>query len=339
MTHKTMTFGLCKRVLSGAALAAVVTVAVACSNTGGKTDTEGSGGAAGGQAGTPRMTIAMITHGVPGDEFWTIVQKGAEAAAAKDNVELRYNADPDATQQATLVQNAIDSKVDGIALTLAKPDAMAGGIGAAEAAGIPVVGFNSGVNDWQKLGVQSFFGLDIKGSGVMSAEELVKAGAKHGICVIQEQGQVALEEMCQGAKEGFTSGTMNVLYVNGADTPSVESTLTAKLQQDPNIDGIVTLGNGIALAGENSLKTTGSKAKMTTLNLTKDIVPLIKDGTIVATIDQQGWLQGYLAVDSLWVYKNNTNVLGGGQPVLTGPTLVNKDNIDKIAPFIDKGTR
>jgi hypothetical protein len=48
-------------------------------------------------------------------------------------------------------QSAIDSKVDGIAVTLAKPDAMAAGVQAAIAAGIPVVGLNSGFDAWQKL--------------------------------------------------------------------------------------------------------------------------------------------------------------------------------------------
>ena len=42
-------------------------------------------------------------------------------------------------------------------------------------------------------------------------------------------------------------------------------------------------------------------------------------------IDQQPYLQGYLSVDSLWLYKNNGNVLGGGQPTLTGPFLVDKE--------------
>jgi simple sugar transport system substrate-binding protein len=338
MRNETRTSRPVRRALSVAAVCAVATAAVACSSTGGKEDS-GDSGTAAGQANTPRMTVAMITHGVPGDEFWTIVQKGAQAAADKDNVDLRYTADPDATQQATLVQNAIDSKVDGIALTLAKPEALASSITAAKAAGIPVVAFNSGVDNWKDSGADSFFGLDIKGSGVISADELEKAGSKHGICVIQEQGQVALEEMCQGAKEAFGSGPMEVLYVNGADMPSVESTLTAKLQQDPSIDGVITLGAGIALAGQKSLETVGSDAKMTTLNLTTEIVPLIENGKILAAIDQQGWLQGYLAVDSLWVNKTNSNTLGGGEPVLTGPTLVNKDNIDRIAPFIEQGTR
>ena len=79
---------------------------------------------------TPRVTIAMITHEVPGDSFWDLVRKGAETAAKKDNIELRYSNDPEAPNQANLVQSAIDSGVKGIAVTLAKPDAMqAGGAG------------------------------------------------------------------------------------------------------------------------------------------------------------------------------------------------------------------
>ena len=57
-------------------------------------------------------------------------------------------------------------------------------------------------------------------------------------------------------------------------------------------------------------------------------------------MDQQPYLQGYLAVDSLWLYKNNGNYSGGGEaPVLTGPAFVDKDNVDTIASFAAKGTR
>ncbi len=57
-----------------------------------------------GKADTPRMTVALVTHQAPGDTFWDIVRKGAEAAAAKDNVKLVYSADPNAGNQANLVQ-------------------------------------------------------------------------------------------------------------------------------------------------------------------------------------------------------------------------------------------
>ena len=88
-----------------------------------------------GQANTPRVTVAMITHEVPGDSFWDLIRKGAQAAADKDNIELRYSNDPEAPNQANLVQTAIDSGVKGIALTLAKPDAMAPAVKAAAGQG------------------------------------------------------------------------------------------------------------------------------------------------------------------------------------------------------------
>ena len=56
-------------------------------------------------------------------------------------------------------------------------------------------------------------------------------------------------------------------------------------------------------------------------------------------IDQQPYLQGYLAVVMLVQYKFNLNVVGGGQPTLTGPTLVTKDNADAVLNYTKRGTR
>src|SRR6201998_2145296 len=69
-----------------------------------------------------QLTIAMITHAQPGDTFWDIIRKGANAAAKKDNIKLIYLADPTATKEAQLISNVVDQHVDGIALTLAFPD-------------------------------------------------------------------------------------------------------------------------------------------------------------------------------------------------------------------------
>ena len=117
--------------LAAIAGAGVLVLGIAsCSSTGGK-PRETGGGMGGGQVNTPRITVAMITHEVPGDSFWDLIRKGAEAAAKKDNIELRYSNDPEAPNQANLVQSAIDSGVKGIAVTLAKPDAMAPAVKAA----------------------------------------------------------------------------------------------------------------------------------------------------------------------------------------------------------------
>src|SRR3712207_540281 len=75
--------------------------------------------------GTPRAIAALITHQAPGDTFWDLVRRGAQAAGDKSDLELRYFHDPDGAAQANLVRNAVSEKVAGIAVTLAEPAVMA----------------------------------------------------------------------------------------------------------------------------------------------------------------------------------------------------------------------
>jgi ABC-type sugar transport system substrate-binding protein len=202
-----------------------------------------------------------------------------------------------------------------------------------------VVGFNSGVSDWKKLGMLEYFGQDENIAGQAFGQRLNQLGAKHALCVIQEQGQVALEARCAGLKKGF-SGKTDILYVNGTDMPSVKSTITAKLSQDSSIDQVVTLGAPIALTAVQSLSDASSKAKIATFDLNQQLVKAVQDGSVEFAVDQQPYLQGYLAVDSLWLYKTNGNFSGGGTaPVLTGPAFITKDNVDAVAKFAANGTR
>ena len=324
------------RLAAAAGASVLVLGAAACSSTGGKPQSNG-GGMGAGSADTPRATIAMITHEVPGDSFWDLVRKGAETAAKKDNIELRYSNDPEAPNQANLVQTAIDSGVKGIAITLAKPDAMKAAVESANSKGIPVVAFNSGLDAWQAMGVKEYFGQDEYIAGQEAGKRLAADGAKKAICVIQEQGHVGLESRCAGVKNSFPA--TEVLNVNGKDMPSVEATITAKLQQDKGIDHVLTLGAPFALTAVSSVKNAGSQAKVVTFDTNAALVDAIKNGDVQWAVDQQPFLQGYLAVDSLWLYLNNGNVLGGGQPTLTGPSFIDKSNIDAVAEYAKAGTR
>ncbi|MGP4005055.1 sugar ABC transporter substrate-binding protein [Streptomyces sp. 4N124] len=321
------------------AAAAALTLAGCSSSSGGKKAEESAEGASAGKATTPRMTVALVTHQAPGDTFWDIVRKGAEAAAAKDNIKLIYSADPNAGNQANLVQNAIDQKVDGIAITLAKPDALKDVVSKAKSQNIPVVGLNSGVSEWQKLGLMEFFGQDETVAGEALGKRLNEAGAKKAVCVIQEQGNIGLTQRCDGVAKTF-NGDIEPLNVNGTDMPSVKSTITAKLTEDKAIDHVVTLGAPFALTAAQVVEETGSKAKVATFDLNKELTGAISEGSIEFAVDQQPYLQGYLAIDSLWLYKNNGNYMGGGeQPVLTGPAFVDKSNVEAVAAFAAKGTR
>jgi simple sugar transport system substrate-binding protein len=309
----------------------------ACSSGGGKPSTEDSSADGAPAAASSGLTIAMVTHEAPGDSFWDKIRAGATASAKAHGIDLKYSNDPEASGQATKIQNAVASKVDGIAVTLSKPDPLAPAVKAALDAKIPVVAFNSGIKDYKRVGLSMYFGSDEDLAGKSAGERLTKAGAKKAICVVQEQGSVALEARCAGLKSTFAN-TEN-LNVNGTDLPGVQSTLQAKLQEDPSIDYIVTLGAPFALAALDSVKNANSKAKVATFDLNADAAQAIQDGTIDFSVDQQPYVQGYEAVDSLWRQLTNGNDIGGGLPVLTGPSFVDSSNIAQILPYAKKNTR
>ncbi|WP_445048085.1 sugar ABC transporter substrate-binding protein [Streptomyces drozdowiczii] len=326
----------------GAVLAAVLGVSLmGCSSTGGKRAEERAAKAAAeGRAAvnTPRWTFAMVTHSGDGDTFWDIVQKGAETAAKKDNINFVYSKNDEGQQQAQLVQAAIDKKVDGLIVTLAKPDAMKDVVAKAVRAGIPVITVNSGSAESEQYGALTHIGQDESIAGEAVGEELNKRGRKKALCILHEQGNVGHEQRCAGAKKTF-DGTMQNLYVEGTNMPDVQASIEAKLQADKDIDAVVTLGAPFADAAVKAKQTAGSKAEIDTFDLNPKVAASLQSRTLGFAVDQQPYLQGYEAVDLLWLYRYNRNVLGGGRPVLTGPQIITSDDAAQLAEYADRGTR
>ncbi|MET9291393.1 sugar ABC transporter substrate-binding protein [Streptomyces sp. NPDC003077] len=323
-------------------LAAVLAGSLAgCSSTGGKrAEDERAARAAGGRAAvdTPRWTFAMVTHSGDGDTFWDIVQSGAEQAAAKDNIKFVYGHDKEAQRQSQLVQSYIDQKVDGLIVTLAKPDAMKDVVAKAERAGIPVITVNSGSEVSKAYGALTHIGQDETVAGEAVGEELNKRGRKKALCVLHEQGNVGHEQRCDGAKKTF-DGTMEKLYVEGTNMPDVQSSIESKLQADAGIDAVVTLGAPFAPTAVKAKEQAGSKAEIDTFDLNPQVAKGLEDGTLGFAVDQQPYLQGYQAVDLLWLYKYNADVLGGGKPVLTGPQILTKKDAAALRKYTERRTR
>ncbi|MCX5561819.1 sugar ABC transporter substrate-binding protein [Streptomyces sp. NBC_00038] len=324
------------------ALAGALGVSLAgCSSTGGKRAEDArEAAAAQGKAAvnTPEWTFAMITHSGDGDTFWDIVQSGAEQAAVKDNINFLYSHDDEAQQQAQLVDAAVDKKVDGIIVTLAKPDAMKAAVERAEKAGIPVITVNSGSAESEEFGAAAHIGQDETIAGEAVGDELNKRGKKKALCILHEQGNVGHEQRCAGIKATF-DGTVENLYVTGTSMPDVQSSIGAKLQADQSIDSVVTLGAPYADTAVKAKADAGSKAEIDTFDLNAKVATELGDGTLGFAVDQQPYLQGYEAVDLLWLYKYNSNVLGGGKPVLTGPQIITKDMAAALEEYTERGTR
>ncbi|MFD4941375.1 sugar ABC transporter substrate-binding protein [Streptomyces sp. NPDC058409] len=326
----------------GAVLAAVLGASlVGCSSTGGKRAEERAARAAAegrSAVNTPRWTFAMVTHSGDGDTFWDIVQRGAEQAAVKDNIKFLYSHNDEAQQQAQLVQAAIDQKVDGLIVTLAKPDAMKDVVAKATRAGIPVITVNSGSAESKQFGALTHIGQDESIAGEAVGDELNARGRKKALCILHEQGNVGHEQRCAGAKKSF-DGQMQNLYVEGTNMPDVQASIEAKLQADKNIDAVVTLGAPFADAAVKAKKTAGSKAEIDTFDLNAKVATALQDKTLGFAVDQQPYLQGYEAVDLLWLYRFNGNVLGGGRPVLTGPQIITSKDAAELAEYTKRGTR
>ena len=312
----------------------LVSALAACSGGGAQKGNSSDTGGGGGNSG---YTIAMITHETPGDTFWDRIKAGAQQAAKDTGSTLKYSADPDATKQAVLIQNAIDSKVDGIATTLVTPEALIPTVKKAVAAGIPVDTFNSGIDYYKQAGSLVHFASNEFLGGQGAGQRAKADGATKVLCTIQQTGSVALEDRCKGVKDQFAN-TENI-QVNGADDAAVTSAIQAKLSQDKSINWIITLGATQALDAVKAVKQAGATVKIGTFDTNPDAAQAVQDGLVQFFIDQQPYLQGYLSVMELYLYKKNGNIMGGGNAVLTGPSFVDKTNIAQILPFVKANTR
>ena len=289
-------------------------------------------------AASSNIRIDVITHGAPGDSFWDVVKAGAVQAGKDEHVDLHYQSDPDVGKQATLIDNAVAAGTDGLVVSMANPDGLQKSIKAAVAAGVPVITINSGIDQWQQFGAITHVGQSETLAGKAAGEQLNNAGVTNALCVIQEAGNVGLEQRCAGAKSTFT-GTLTNLQVDNTDLAGSEATLESKIQSDSSIDGILTLGGDISGQAVKAVANTGAKITVGTFDVNADVVQNIIGGKLAFAIDQQPYVQGYLGVTGIYLKVLNGNDIGGGQPVYSGPAIITKDNAAAVLKFAQNGTR
>jgi simple sugar transport system substrate-binding protein len=309
-------------------------VLAACGNSGDDTAPKDDSG-----GDDVQLTIAMVTHSDEGS-FWSVVKKGAEQAAKDQGVKLVWspsNNDPE--KEAQLIDAAISQKVDGLAVSVPNADAIKGALAKATDAGIPIITLNSGADQFKELGAITHVGQDEAIAGQAAGARFKEEGAKKVLCIIHEQSNVGLNQRCDGVKQGF-GGTVDNLQVKGtADVATTQTEIKSKLQADKSYDAVMALNPDIANAAATAVKGASSSAKLATFDLNADVTKRIKDDSIAFAVDQQQYLQGYLPIVFLKLYKTNANTVGGGQPVLTGPGFVDKSNVDTVEKLAGEGTR
>jgi simple sugar transport system substrate-binding protein len=308
----------------------------ACTTDDAPSSGAGATGGGGGDGGD--LQFAVVTHGSAGDAFWDVVQNGAKAAGEDLGVTVDYQSDGDPQRQAQLIDAAVNQEVDGIVVSMANPDALQDSVEAAVAAGIPVVTINSGGERSAEFGAIGHVGQDESVAGQGAGRQLAQEGAKKVLCVVHEAGNIGLEQRCSGASTGLGSD-VQTLQVDVNDLQAAQSTITSQLQTDPTIDAVLALNSAVAAVAVAAVQDAGSKAKIATFDLNAEVIAGIQDGSIAFAVDQQQYEQGYLPVVMLKLYAENLNTVGGGQPVLTGPGIVDGDNVDEIADLASAGTR
>lgn len=289
-------------------------------------------------AGTSEERFTVVTHGAAGDAFWDVVKKGAEQAGADLGVAVVSRSSGDAAQQADLINAAVTEETSGLVISMANPDALAAPMNKAVAAGIPIITINSGSARSAELGALAHVGQEESIAGQGAGKRLKEAGVKKLLCVLHEVGNIGLEQRCAGARQTLGGEVVN-LQVDIGDVAAAQTTIGSKLQADRSIDGVLALNPAIGVAAADAVAAAGSEAKVATFDLSGDVVDAIAEGKLLFAIDQQQYLQGYLPIVMLHLYVSNANTVGGGQPVLTGPGFVTKENAARVKDLAARGTR
>jgi simple sugar transport system substrate-binding protein len=295
----------------------------------------------------------FVVGGKPDDPFWSIVKRGAEDAGLVVKAQGGsvtwlgpQNYDNLGVDAAELIRQAIDQGADAIVGPNWVPEAMDPAFKAVVDAKIPLVIYNAGgLKAADRLGAMNYVGSDDYKGGFAGGEYLGKGGNKNGVCLNTLPGAANIEAFCSGFVDGIKSvgGEGSVLPLPATSfgsSTAVAQALRAHLLQHPEINAVFAIGNVDANSAVSGISQAGKagQVKVCGMNFDESVLNNIKTGTQACAIDQQGYLQGYLAVSIL----NGVVNYGLSVPtreILTGPGIVDSANVDATLAGVAAGTR
>ena len=305
---------------------------------------------------TATTTLAadiFVVGGKPDDPFWSIVKRGAEDAGQV--VEAQggsvtwlgpQNYDNLGVDAAELIRQAIDQGADAIVGPDWVPEAMDPAFQAVVEAGIPLIIYNAGgLEAADRLGAMNYVGSDDYKGGFAGGEYLGKAGNLNGVCLNTLPGAANIEAYCTGFVDGIKSvggeGTVLPLPATSfGSATAVAQALRAHLLQNPEINAVFAIGNVDSTSAVSGIAQAGKigQVHVCGVNFDESILSNIKQGTQACAIDQQGYLQGYLAV-SILNGRVNYGLSVPTREILTGPGIVDSANVDATLAGVAAGTR
>ncbi len=295
----------------------------------------------------------FVVGGKADDPFWSKVKRGAEDAGKVVEAQggsvtwlgpQNYdNLGPDA---AKLIQNAISQGADAVVGADWVPEAMDPAFKAVVDAGIPLIIYNSGgIEAADNVGALNYVGSDESVAGQAGGKFFGEQGAKNVLCVNTLPGAANTEARCQGIADGIAEagGTSTQLPLPSSqfgDPTAVSQAIKAALLQDDTVDGVVTISTGDAEAAASAIEqaNAGDKVALGTFDLDENQLARISEGKQLFAIDQQPYMQGYLAVSMLNGYTQwGLNL--PQRPILTGPAIISADNVDAVLSGAAAGVR
>ena len=290
------------------------------------------------------LRFVVVTHGQASDPYWSVVQNGVNQAAEDMGVEVEYQAPDtfDMVAMAQMIDAAVASQPDGMAISIPDADALGESIQGGIDAGIPMVSLDSGSDVAAEMGMLTHVGQTEYEAGLAAGQRMGEAGVTNAICINQEVGNVALEDRCRGFTDGLaeSGGTVEVLEVDLNNPTEAQARVEAALSTNAEIDGILALGPTGAAPALEALSGAGQlgTVQLATFDLSPDVLEAIERGDMLFAIDSQQYMQGYLPIVLLTLYATNLNTIAN--PVLmTGPGFVTQENAAEVIELAAAGTR
>lgn len=249
------------------------------------------------------VKATMIIYLDPSVQFFNPVVKGAQDAAAAFNVDLDVQyANNDPVRQNDLIDTAVATGVDGIAVAISSSDAFDDSICAAVDAGLVVIGFNNddlegaagncrqayvGMNEFDsgyELGIRMIEAFDLKeGDTVFNPREIPEAS----FAVARGGG---IEKAM--AEHGIKVETVRA----GLDPAEAQNIMAQALIANPNIKAVFGTGSVTSTVGAGAIRDAGVDVPFGGFDLAVEIADAVESGAMFATMDQQPYLQGYYPI-------------------------------------------
>ena len=295
----------------------------------------------------------VIIGGPLSDPFFSVVKHGIDAATKAVEAsggKVTYLALADyknlGADTAKLLQTAQNQHPSAIIFADWIPSAEEPAAKAIVQSGIPVIIYNSGdMTNVKNVGALTYIGTDLHSSGVAGGQEFVKNGVKNVVFINTQPGDASAEATASGYKEAVTGagGKFQELGLPASSFGSptaVSQAVKSELLKYPDITGIATYGAQDADSAYSAIQqsNSASKVKLIGFNLSTNTLNRIKAGTQLATIDQQGYAQGYYTVSAAYQYAAYGISLPTS-PILTGPAVIDSSNVGKAISGTTAGVR